>query len=116
MSILSRRSFLGSAVGSVTLPGALAGAATTAAVHAQTPRGQRLPARGRFWINPNTGAVLMSELVIKGEGVNAAITVSYQSEPLLGFLVPVAMNESYEGRGEHVVGSATYGQFRQLTK
>jgi hypothetical protein len=82
----------------------------------RTPRGQRLPARGRFWINPNTGAVLMSELVIKGEGVDATITVSYQSEPLIGFLVPVAMNESYEGNGERVVGSATYGQFRQLTK
>jgi hypothetical protein len=82
----------------------------------RTPRGQNLPARGRFWINPNTGAVLMSELVIKGEGLNATITVSYQSEPLVGFLVPVAMNESYEGNGERVVGSATYGQFRQLTK
>jgi hypothetical protein len=82
----------------------------------RTPRGQRLPARGRFWINPNTGAVLMSELVIKGQGINAIITVSYQSEPLVGFLVPVAMNESYEGNGEIVVGSATYSQFRQLTK
>jgi hypothetical protein len=82
----------------------------------RTPRGQRLPARGRFWINPNTGAVLMSELVIKSEGLTVNITVSYQSEPLVGFLVPVAMNESYEGNGERVVGSATYGQFRQLTK
>lgn len=82
----------------------------------RTPRNQNLPARGRFWINPSTGAVLMSELVIKGEGLAATITVSYQSEPLIGFLVPVAMKESYEGNGERVVGSATYGQFRQLTK
>jgi len=81
----------------------------------RTPRGQRLPARGRFWINPSTGAVLMSELIVKGGGVTAAITVSYQSEPLMGFLVPVAMNESYEGHGEHVVGSATYGRFRPLS-
>lgn len=81
----------------------------------RTPRGQRLPARGRFWINPSTGAVLMSELIAKGEGVTAVITVSYQSEPLMGFLVPVAMNESYEGHGEHVVGSATYGRFRPLS-
>jgi type 1 glutamine amidotransferase len=42
MSILSRRSFLGSAVGSVALPAALAGAAAAAAPAAQTARGQRL--------------------------------------------------------------------------
>lgn len=80
----------------------------------RTPRGQSLPARGRFWINPATGAVLMSELVVDGGGVEATITVSYQSEPLAGFLVPVAMHESYEGHGEHVVGTATYGRFRPV--
>lgn len=58
----------------------------------------------------------MSELVITGQGVDATITVSYQSEPLLGFLVPVVMNESYEGNGERVVGTAIYGRFRRLTQ
>ncbi|MDP2322128.1 MAG: hypothetical protein Q8O42_22660 [Acidobacteriota bacterium] len=82
----------------------------------RTPRGQRLPARGRFWINPSTGAVLMSELVVDGGGVVATITVSYQSEPLAGFLVPVAMHESYLGHGEHVTGTATYGRFRPQTQ
>ena len=47
----------------------------------------------------------MSELVVDGGGVNATITVSYQSEPLMGFLVPVAMHESYDrqrrARGGH---------------
>ena len=42
MPTLSRRSFLGSAVGSIAPPGALAGAAAPAALQAQTPRGQRL--------------------------------------------------------------------------
>jgi hypothetical protein len=82
----------------------------------RTPRGQPLPARGRFWINPVTGAVLISELVVDGGGVEATITVSYQSEPLVGFLVPVAMHESYEGHGEHVVGTALYGRFRQIVR
>jgi hypothetical protein len=50
-------------------------------------------------INPATGAVLISELVIEGGGVNAIITVSYQSEPLMGLLVPVAMHESASERG-----------------
>ncbi|MFA5910317.1 MAG: hypothetical protein WC815_16165 [Vicinamibacterales bacterium] len=80
----------------------------------RTPAGRDLPARGRFWINPSTGAVLISELVIEGGGVNAIITVSYQSEPLMGLLVPVAMHESYVAERERVVGTATYGRFRQI--
>ena len=80
----------------------------------RTPDGATVPAHGRFWINPATGAVLISELVIEGGGVSATITVSYQSEPLMGFLVPVEMRESYEHAREHIVGSATYGRFRQL--
>jgi hypothetical protein len=80
----------------------------------RTPDGRPLPVRGRFWINPATGAVLISEMVLAGGGVNTTITVSYQSEPLMGFLVPVEMRETYIGARERVVGRATYGRFRQL--
>jgi hypothetical protein len=73
------------------------------------------PARGRFWIDPNTGAVLISELIVNGGGVLATITVSYQSEPLMGFLVPVQMHESYVRRdGERTTGEAEYGRFRPI--
>jgi hypothetical protein len=80
----------------------------------RTPMGDDLPARGRFWINPDTGAVLVSELVIQGGDVTATITVSYQSEPLMGFLVPVEMRETYVALRERVEGRATYGRFRTL--
>jgi len=42
--------------------------------------------------------------------------VSYQSEPLLGFLVPIEMRERYDGRRDksHIEGVATYGRFRQF--
>jgi hypothetical protein len=74
-----------------------------------------MPARGRFWIEPATGRVLMSELILRNREVRATIDVSYQSEPLLGFLVPVAMRERYDGREkEHIDGVATYGRFRQF--
>jgi hypothetical protein len=76
------------------------------------PNGANLRSRGRFWINPDTGAVLISELVIDGGGVLAKVTVSYQSEPLMGFLVPVEMRESYERRDEMITGHAVYGKFR----
>jgi hypothetical protein len=76
------------------------------------PTGGNLPARGRFWVNPDTGAVLMSELITEGGDVTATITVSYQSEPLMGFLVPVEMRERYVGFGDLIDGRAVYGRFR----
>jgi len=80
----------------------------------KTDRGRDFPASGRFWINPDTGAVLMSELVMENSEVTATINVSYQSEPMLGFLVPVEMRERYRARDERVEGVATYGRFRQF--
>jgi hypothetical protein len=80
----------------------------------RTPDGRNLPARGRFWVDPATGSVLISELAIDGGGVRTTVTVSYQSEPLLGFLVPVEMRESYLRRDEQISGHATYGKFRPI--
>jgi hypothetical protein len=78
--------------------------------------GSNLAARGRFWINPANGSVLISELIFDGGGVTATVTVSYQSEPLMGFLVPVEMRESYARSGERITGHAQYGKFRQIQK
>jgi hypothetical protein len=80
----------------------------------KTPRGEDRRAKGRFWINPSNGSVLISELIVDGGGVIATVTVSYQSEPLMGFLVPVEMRESYLGRGERISGRAEYSKFRQI--
>jgi len=76
------------------------------------------PARGRFWIEPATGRVLMSELQMQNRQIKATIDVSFQSEPLLGLLVPIEMRERYEGRstGSLIEGHATYGRFRPLEK
>jgi hypothetical protein len=75
---------------------------------------QDLPSHGRFWIDPFTGRVLMSELWVNGRGIQATIDVSFQSEPLLGMLVPIEMREHYLGPGEQVEGRASYGRFRQF--
>lgn len=80
------------------------------------PNGDDLPAHGRFWIDPSSGSVLISELSVDGGGVRATVTVSYQSEPLMGFLVPVEMRESYQRASERITGHAEYGKFRQLAK
>jgi hypothetical protein len=78
------------------------------------PGGESQPAKGRFWINPSDGSILISELIVDSGGVIATITVSYQSEPLMGFLVPVEMRETYIRGSERIAGNATYGKFRQL--
>jgi len=78
-----------------------------------------VPTQGRFWIEPQSGRVLMSEMRASHPEVRADITVSYQSEPVLGVLVPIAMHESYRrtrppismGRIE---ATATYGKFRRF--
>ena len=78
----------------------------------RTSTGRDIPARGRFWIEPATGRVLMSELTADSSAVRATIDVSYQSEPLLGYLVPIEMRERYEGRRDSTLieGNATYGR------
>jgi hypothetical protein len=74
------------------------------------------PMRGRFWIEPASGCVMMSEIVARNKAVNATIDVSYQSEPLVGMFVPIEMREEYKDRsGTHITGNATYGRFRQFT-
>ena len=71
---------------------------------------------GRVWIEPETGRVLLGEVVVEDSRVRARIQVSYQSEPLLGFLVPIEMREDYLGRVDHsrIFGTAIYGNFRPL--
>lgn len=76
------------------------------------------PSRGRFWIEPATGRVLMSELMLENRHIKVAIDVSYQSEPLLGLLVPIEMRERYEGARLHSVIEcrAIYGKFRHINR
>jgi hypothetical protein len=57
---------------------------------------------------------VLSELLLRGEDLTAVINVSYQSEPLLGFRVPIEMRERYRTSDERVEGIATYGRFRQF--
>lgn len=78
----------------------------------RTLAGADFPAQGRFWVDPATGAVLMTELVLSSPDVEAVVDVSYQSARLLGFRVPVAMRERYHVRTERMAGAATYGRFR----
>ena len=82
----------------------------------RTTKNKDLPSSGRAWIEPSSGHVLMTELVAENHEVRATIDVSYQSEPLLGLLVPIEMREWYDGHrtGSRIEAVATYGRFRQF--
>ncbi len=80
----------------------------------RSPEGRDRPARGRFWLDPATGRLLMSELIASDFAVRATINVSYQSEPLLGFSVPVEMRERYDAQNLVITGTATYRRFRRF--
>jgi len=82
----------------------------------RTDNHRDLTAKGRFWIEPATGRVLMSELLASNRKLRATIDVSYQSEPLLGLLLPIEMREWYDNMStrSHIEAVATYGRFRQF--
>ena len=79
-------------------------------------RGGDVFARGRYWIEPDTGRVLVTELVLEDEAVESIVTVRYGSADDLRHLAPVEMRERYENRrsGSRVEGTATYGRFRRF--
>ncbi len=82
----------------------------------RTTAGADLPAHGRFWTDPATGRVLLTELVTDDPAVRATIDVSYQRDQGAGLLVPAEMRERYEGRrdGAVIEGNAIYGKIRQF--
>jgi hypothetical protein len=80
----------------------------------KTNNGGDFPAKGRFWIDPESGAPLLTELVMQNQEVTAIIDVSFQAERLLGFRVPMQMRERYRGELDRTEGIATYARFRQF--
>lgn len=79
-------------------------------------RGGNLPARGRYWIEPATGRVLVTELVLEDDDVDSLVTVRYEQPEQLDHLVPAEMRERYNNRrsGSRVEGTATYSRVRRF--
>jgi hypothetical protein len=85
------------------------------------PDGTDIPAHGRFWVDPTTGVVARSEMILGGTQelpARATITVTYGLEPSLGFRLPMEMRERYDNPGrtgdDVVVAVATYADFRRF--
>jgi hypothetical protein len=52
-------------------------------------------ATGRFWLEPDSGRVVRSELVVDSANARATITVTYGQRPKIAVWVPTSMDEAY---------------------
>lgn len=73
-----------------------------------------LPATGHFWIEPESGRVLKSEISVADRRAAAKITVTYGAVPKLTVWAPILMIEEYTGP-ETIRAEAIYTNFRQFT-
>jgi hypothetical protein len=75
-----------------------------------------LPATGRFWIEPDSGRVVLTEIQLRNKTLEAVIDVRYDMAPAVGAFVPVAMRERYRNleRSSVIEGAAAYTRFRRF--
>ena len=73
-----------------------------------------VPANGRFWLDPATGGVVMSELIADDGAITGTIDVRYEPEASVGgAMLPSEMRERYNAFGKAaILGRATYDHFR----
>jgi hypothetical protein len=79
------------------------------------------PVSGRFWIEPSTGVVLKSELLLVPNPARhlrsrAVLTVTFGLDPAVGVWVPREMTERYDGTSTtaFVTSISTYSNYRQF--
>lgn len=76
---------------------------------------------GTFWIQPETGQVIRSEMAVAdiGETMRGRITVDYKFVREIGTWAPVVMREYYDQpplpSRRRVIGLATYDNFRRFS-
>jgi hypothetical protein len=83
----------------------------------RTPEGRDVVSAGMFWIDPQTGAVLRTELRAgenMGRRLRSIILVSYARNDRFDMLLPEDMNELYLAGRNRIEGHATYSNFRRF--
>ena len=89
-----------------------------------SPEGRDVPAQGRFWVEPETGAIVRSELIMGGTRrvpARATITVTYRHDEALGLWAPAEMQERYDfpraaETAEIVTATAKYSSLRRFDR
>jgi hypothetical protein len=76
--------------------------------------GGDLLANGRVWADPESGAIVRTELILRDRVSTGTCTVEFRIEPRLAIRVPMKMTERYVARGEDISAVATYSNFRSF--
>ena len=92
---------------------------TTRPTLIRTSAGRDVPARGRVWVDPASGRVVQTELVVRAdEAAQGTIRVRYRLDPELELWVPSEMEELYLRPSapfhRYLECRATYSNFRQF--
>jgi hypothetical protein len=77
-------------------------------------QGENVPARGRFWIEPDTGRILRTRLETRPPGARNTIDVTFREDTAAGLWVPGEMLEHRVAGFETMDGRATYSNFRRF--
>jgi hypothetical protein len=80
------------------------------------PSGRNLPARGRYWVDAQTGRILKTEIAIDDTTMRSRITVTFRFDDRFDVCVPLQMDEEYVmvRSGASVKATAKYDRFRQF--
>ena len=78
-------------------------------------RGRDLLAVGRVWAEPDSGAIVRTELLVEDRVSKGTCTVEFRIDPRLGIRVPIKMTERYGMTGETIDAVARYSDFRRFT-
>lgn len=76
--------------------------------------GRDLLARGRVWAEPDSGAIVRTELLLEERASKGSCTVDFGAEPRLGIRVPIKMTERYATATETIDAIAKYSDFRRF--
>ena len=77
--------------------------------------GADLLARGRVWAEPDSGAIVRTELLVEDRVSKGTCTVEFRIDPRLGIRVPIKMTERYGMTGETIDAVARYSDFRRFS-
>jgi hypothetical protein len=76
--------------------------------------GRDLLARGRVWAEPDSGAIVRTELFLEDRVSKGTCTVEFRIDPRVGIRVPIKMTERYSMTGETIDAVASYSDFRRF--
>jgi hypothetical protein len=73
-----------------------------------------VPAHGRYWIHPGSGAVLRARVEFRERALTGQVEVELALNDTLHVWVPTQMTDVWFSNGQRVTGLATYDRFQRL--